>query len=110
MDEIEFRNFLNKTGFDVAYSHFPDNRTPPFICFTQSKQTEGADNKNLLMWFDYNVELYTEKKDIAAEKKIEYLLNTAGIDFTAETVWIEESGIFVTYYNVRLYKKIGGNV
>lgn len=107
MDEKEMKSFLDKTGLPVAYSHFSDNQKPPFICFLSNKKAEGCDNRNNLDRYDYSVELYTEKKDIQSEEKLEYLLNSAGIPFSSETVWLAESSIFVTYYNISTYKKIG---
>lgn len=107
MDEKEMKSFLDKTGLPVAYSHFSDNQKPPFICFLSNKKAEGCDNRNNLYRYDYSVELYTEKKDIQSEEKLEYLLNSAGIPFSSETVWLAESSIFVTYYNISTYKKIG---
>ena len=82
MDEKEMKSFLDKTGLPVAYSHFPDR-------------------------YDYSVELYTEKKNIKSEEKLEGLLNSAGISFSSETMWLAESNIFVTYYSISTYKKIG---
>jgi len=107
MDEKEMKAFLDKTGLPVAYSHFPDNQKLPFICFLSNKKAEGCDNRNNLYRYDYSVELYTEKKDIKSEEKLEGLLNTAGISFSSETVWLAESSIFVTYYTISTYKKIG---
>lgn len=108
MDEKEMKSFLDKTGLPIAYSHFPDNQKPPFLCFLGNKKAEGCDNKNNLYHYDYNIELYTEKKDIQSEQKLECLLNTAGISFSSETVWLAELNIFATYYNISTYKKIGG--
>lgn len=107
MDEKEMKAFLDKTELPVAYSHFPDNQKPPFLCFLCNKKAEGCDNKNNLYRYDYSIELYTTKKDIQSEEKLEGLLNTAGISFSSETVWLAESNIFVTYYNISTYKKIG---
>lgn len=107
MDEKEMKSFLDKTELPVAYSHFPDNQKLPFICFLGNKKAEGCDNRNNLYFYDYSVELYTEKKDIKYEEKLEGLLNTAGISFSSQTIWLEESNIFVTYYNISTYKKIG---
>ena len=89
MDEKEMKSFLDKTGLPVAYSHFPDNQKPPFLCFLSNKKAEGCDNKNNLYRYDYSVELYTEKKDITSEEKLEGLLNSAGISFFSETIWLE---------------------
>lgn len=107
MDEKEMKAFLGKTGLPVAYSHFPDNQKLPFICFLGNKKAEGCDNRNNLYRYDYSVELYTEKKDIKSEEKLEGLLNRLGISFSSETVWLAESSIFVTYYTISTYKKIG---
>jgi len=107
MDEKEMKSFLDKTGLPVAYSHFPDNQKLPFICFLSNKKAEGCDSRNNLYRYDYSIELYTEKKDIKSEEKLEGLLNTTGISFSSETIWLAESNIFVTYYNISTYKKIG---
>ena len=106
MNEKEMKAFLDKTELLVAYSHFPDNQKPPFLCFLSDKKAEGCDNRNNLYRYDYNIELYTLKKDIQSEQRLEYLLNSAGIPFSSETVWLAESHIFVNYYNISTYKKI----
>ena len=107
MDEKEMKAFLDKTELPVAYSHFPDNQKLPFICFLSNKKAEGCDNKNNLYRYDYSIELYTTKKGITSEEKLESLLNTAGISFSSETVWLDDTGLYVTYYTISIYKKIG---
>lgn len=107
MDEKEMKAFLDKTGLPIAYSHFLDNQKPPFLCFLSNKKAEGCDNKNNLYRYDYSIELYTEKKDITSEEKLEGLLNSAGISFSSETIWIDDADLFVTYYTISIYKKIG---
>ena len=105
MDEKEMKAFLDKTGLPIAYSHFPDNQKPPFLCFLSNKKAEGCDNKNNLYRYDYSID--TEKKDITSEEKLEGLLNSAGISFSSETIWIDDADLFVTYYTISIYKKIG---
>ena len=107
MDEKEMTAFLDKTGLPVAYSHFPDNQKPPFLCFLSDKKAEGCDNRNNLYRYDYSVELYTTKKDIQSEQKLECLLNETGIPFSSETVWLDDADLYVTYYSISTYKKIG---
>ena len=107
MDEKEMKAFLDKTGLPVAYSHFPDNQKLPFICFVGNKKAEGCDNRNNLYRYDYSIELYTTKKDITSEEKLEGLLNTAGIPFSSETVWLSDADLCVTYYTISSFKKIG---
>jgi len=107
MDEKEMKAFLDKTGLPIAYSHFPDNQKPPFLCFLSNKKAEGCDNRNNLYRYNYSIELYTPKKDIQVEKSLEGLLNEAGIPFSSETVWIDDADLYVTYYSISIYKKIG---
>ena len=45
MDEKEMKAFLDKTELPVAYSHFPDNQKPPFLCFLGNKKAEGCDRQ-----------------------------------------------------------------
>lgn len=42
MDEKEMKAFLDKTGLPVAYSHFPDNQKPPFLCFLSDKKRKAV--------------------------------------------------------------------
>lgn len=107
MDEKEMKAFLDKTGLPVAYSHFPNNQNPPFLCFLSDKKAEGCDSRNNLYRYDYSIELYTPKKDIQSEQKLECLLNEAGIPFSSETVWLSDADLYVTYYTISIYKKIG---
>ncbi len=107
MDEKEMKAFLDKTELPVAYSYFPDNQKLPFICFLGNKKAEGCDNRNNLYRYNYSIELYTPKKDIQSEQKLECLLNEAGIPFSSETVWLDDADLYVTYYNISNYKKIG---
>ena len=98
---------MDKTELPVAYSYFPDNQKLPFICFLGNKKAEGCDNRNNLYRYNYSIELYTPKKDIQSEQKLECLLNEAGIPFSSETVWLDDADLYVTYYNISNYKKIG---
>lgn len=107
MDEKEMKAFLDKTGLPVAYSHFPDNQKPPFLCFLSDKKAEGCDNQNNLYCYNYSIELYAPKKDIQVEQSLEGLLNETGIPFSSETVWLDDADLYVTYYSISTYKKIG---
>lgn len=86
---------------------FPITKNRLFSVFSAIKKAEGCDNKNNLYRYDYSIELYTEKKDITSEEKLEGLLNSAGISFSSETIWIDDADLFVTYYTISIYKKIG---
>ena len=67
----ELNNILKETGYPVAYSHFKQRQTLPFITYlVEGTSNFFADDKVLLKVEQINIELYTSKKDLEAEKII----------------------------------------
>ncbi|CAI3193100.1 hypothetical protein [Clostridium neonatale] len=99
---------LKATGFPVAYSHFtatPNNPlpTPPYICYLSAYSSNfAADNKVYKEIDNLQIELYTVKKDLAAEKKIKDLLDENEIAYNSTETWIEDEKVFQKIYEVRL--------
>lgn len=74
----EINTMLVSTGLPVSYFKFPDKVVPepPFIVFNYPNTiTEAADNTNYCTIVTLSVQLYTDNKDIATEKKVEAALN-----------------------------------
>ena len=60
---------LAETGVPVARSSFHQPQAPPYIVYVFSHSDNfAADSQVYLKRDNYQVELYTEKKDIALEK------------------------------------------
>ena len=99
---------LKATGFPVAYSHFvesPNNPlpTPPYITYLSAYSSNfKADNKVYAKIDNLQIELYTTKKDLATEKKLEDLLDENEIAYESTETWIEEEKLFQKIYEVRL--------
>lgn len=100
---------LDMTGLPIAYDHFTETaQTPipslPFIVYREENSAHlFADDTVYKRVTDFSIELYTERKDIEQEQRLESLLLENGLPFSfSESVWIEEEKMLVKYYNVRL--------
>jgi hypothetical protein len=102
MTLIEFKQLLDDAGLPVAYSHFDSPPSIPFIVYmTQGTSNYFADNKVYRKGTPITVELYTNKKDLSAEKKLEDLLDQSEIpwEVTGEP-WIESEQLFQRIYEI----------
>ncbi|EJS54413.1 hypothetical protein IC9_01746 [Bacillus toyonensis] len=104
----ELTKILEATGYPVAYSHFtatPTNLvpTPPYICFlVDGSANLMADNKVYHKINDLNIELYTIKKDLVAEAKLEQALDDHEIPYDSYGTFIESEKLYQKNYETRL--------
>lgn len=104
MTLTELVQILKATGYPVAYSHFKATESnpapnPPFITYLEFDSSNfHADNKTYKQVRNINVELYTDKKDLEAEKKIEDLLDANDISYESSTTYIESQDLFQKIY------------
>ncbi|EOP94833.1 hypothetical protein IGM_01265 [Bacillus cereus HuB4-4] len=108
MTLAELKKILDATGYPVAYSHFtatPGNPVPepPYICyFVDGSPNMPADNKVYHKINDVNIELYTIKKDLVAEAKLEQVLDDHDIPYESYGTFIESEKLFQKIYETRL--------
>lgn len=99
---------LRSTGYPVAFSHFKvdDNNPPPdppYILYTTPNNPDFmADNKNYHEITDVDIELYTEIKDLQAEKAIQDLLKEIKLPYSSYQVYIDSEDLHQKTYEVRL--------
>ncbi|PEX50207.1 hypothetical protein COJ42_13675 [Bacillus cereus] len=104
----ELKKILDATGYPVAYSHFAATPTnpvpaPPYICFlVDGSANLMADNKVYYKINDLNIELYTTKKDLVAEDKLEKVLDDHEIPYESYGTFIETEKLFQKTYETRL--------
>lgn len=105
----ELKTILEATGFPVAYSHFTetDNEPlpqPPFIVYLAVYSSNFmADNKVHIPIENVQIELYTDKKDLDAEAKVEAVLNENEIPFQTSEIFIDGEQIYQKIYEMRLF-------
>ena len=88
----------------VAYNHFDSDKNVdiPFIVYREtSPDTFRADGITYHQFFNYEIELITEKKEIALERQIESLLTTNNIPYEKyDEVWDSDEKIYHNFYEI----------
>lgn len=104
MTLVELKRLLDATGYPVAYSHFKNAVSVPFICYrvTYSPNFQ-ADNKTYYKINSIDIELYTDKKDLQAESILENILDANEIPYDSTEDLVESEQLFQKIYEVRLF-------
>lgn len=103
MDLAELNTALKATGYPVAYSHFKKEITPPYIVYLFAYSSDLiADNVNYQEISNFQVELYTAIKDLAAEKKVQDKLKELSLPYQKSETWIESEQLFQILYEIQL--------
>lgn len=95
---------LKTTGYDVAYSKSSTAPTIPFITYTATAGERGSDEKNLIEELNARVELYTNKKDLVAERKVKDVLNFT--EFDNDETYIDTEKMYMNVYTFMITQKI----
>lgn len=106
MTQAELYTALKSLGLPVAYSSFATAVTPPFITYQFAYSGDlMADNSNYLGINNFQVELYTKIKDLAAEKLVKDKLKELELPFTQTEAWLDDEKLFQNIFEIQL---IGG--
>lgn len=96
---------LEKIGLPFAYSHFAEGESPdpPFMVYLFPKNKHfGADGLVYYKNTEVNLEVYTDKKDLQLEEKIEEILDREKIYYEKSEVWIESERLYEVLYEFTL--------
>ena len=101
MDEATLFALLKMTKLPVAYHHFTSPPSPPYVVYLFSYSSNfGAENKVYNALKNFQVELYTTKKDPASEKLIEDALNGADAYWEKTEMFIDTEGLYQVLYEI----------
>jgi len=101
VDEATLFTLLKTINLPVAYHHFTSPPSPPYIVYLFSYNSNfGADNKVYDAEKNYQVELYTTKKDLASEALIEDLFNANDIYWDKTETYIDSEGLYQVLYEI----------
>ena len=99
----QLRTILTATGLPAALHHWDHPPKPPYVVYMDdSTDNFAADNVAYLEITNYWVELYDNRRNRAAEKKIEDALTAAGIFWDRETDYIESERLYQTRYEIEV--------
>lgn len=97
---------LSETGLPVARNAFLKSQAPPYIVYVFSHSDNfSADSKVFLKRDNYQIELYTEKKDIALEERLEGIFDEHGLVYDKTETYLESEKLIEVLYEIQL---IGG--
>jgi hypothetical protein len=106
MTQAELYQALKSIGYPVAYGSFSSPVTPPFITYQFAFSSDMiADNHNYVDIGNFQVELYTDKKDLATEQKVQDKLKELGLPYRKFEAYLDEEKMYQILYEVQL---IGG--
>ena len=92
---------LKEAGFPFAYHHFAEGEAPepPFVCYLLPESGNfSADGTVYYRISGVHIELYTDIKDMEAEKKLEDVLDSRGIFYNKSETWIESERLYEVLY------------
>ena len=93
---------LQKIGIPFAYDHFAEGESPepPFICYLiPGSNNFAADGKVYFRINQVRIELYTDSKDLAVERKVEMVMDESGIFYNKSEVWIQSEKLYEVLYS-----------
>ena len=96
---------LDSIGIPYAYDHFAEGESPepPFICYLlPASDNFVADGRAYFKIDEVHIELYTDRKDLSMEGKIEAVLDAHGIFYEKSEVWIESEKLYEVLYTFEM--------
>lgn len=103
MTNDELFNLLKTSGLPVAYHHFKKAPSLPYVIFLRiSDSNINADDKVYFKFKNYQVELYTDKKNEILEEKIETILDEHEICYETSEEWIESEKMYQVVYGIQI--------
>ncbi|MBE2905405.1 hypothetical protein HPJ99_06870 [Anoxybacillus flavithermus] len=103
MTQAELYQALKSIGYPVAYSSFSSPVTPPFITYQFAYSNDLiADNINYVSIDDFQIELYTAKKDLVAEQKVQDKLKELGLPYRKFEAYLDSEKLFQIIYEIQI--------
>lgn len=93
----ELVKMIEEMGIPFAYDHFAEGESPdpPFICYLlPDDENFAADGKVYYRISGVRIELYTDFKDPILEQKVTAVLDSHGIFYARNEVWIEDEKLY----------------
>ena len=93
---------IQEMKIPFAYDHFAEGESPdpPFICYLiPGSNNFAADGKVYFRINQVRIELYTDSKDLAVERKMEMVLDESGIFYNKSEVWIQSEKLYEVLYS-----------
>lgn len=98
---VNLKEFLEQTELPVVYHHWEKPPDLPYLVYVFSGSDNfGADDRVYVKGDNYDVELYSDKKDPVTEKLVEDLFDEYDIYYEKSEVWIEKEKMYEVIYEI----------
>lgn len=90
-------NILNEFKIPFAYDHFAEGESPstPFVCYKLPRSENlSADGKVYHKLSEVRIAVYTDKKDLETELKVENVLDKYNMFYNKDETWIESEKMY----------------
>lgn len=98
-------DMLKELHIPYAYHHFAEGESPkpPFIVYLcPGSDNVFADDVTYFDITDVDIELYTDKKDITTEKKVERALTSHGFPYSRTETYIPTERLYEVVFSTQL--------
>ena len=101
----ELLQMVKAIGIPFAYDHFAEGESPdpPFLCFlTANSDNFSVDGKVYMKIMEVHLELYTDKKNPEAERKVEDVLDDHALFYDKTETWIDTEKLYEVLYTFEM--------
>ena len=107
MRQSELYKLLRSTGLEVYFYEADQGPALPYIVYLKDGEAAwGSDGRNFLRKDSYIVELYSERKDFANQKKIEKALHSLGILYDATEIYKKKKKMYLVTFAFDITRKV----
>lgn len=105
MTEKEVFQMVESIGLPAAYHHFEEGQSPepPFLVYlypgTNNFSADGTVYQGINQM---DIELYTDKKDLTAEREVEAVLKKHGFFYEKNETYIESEKMYEVIYEMEV--------
>ena len=96
---------LGKINLPFAYDHFAQGEAPkpPFICYLfPNSKNFSADGRAYYKKHKVHIEVYSDYKDLALEKRVEEALDFYSVFYSKDETWISEEKLYLILYTFEM--------
>lgn len=101
MTHEQIYDLLQQLKLPLAYNHFKETQHTPYLIYlTEDTSNFGADNKVYFKVDNWVIELYTDKKDLNLETRLEVLLEDAELYYQKYEAYIDTEKMYQVRYEI----------
>lgn len=103
MTQIELYSHLKSIGMPLSYNHFNEVQKTPYLTYLFTYSNDFiADNNNYHKISNFQIELYTDKKDMASEALVEGKLQEIELPYRKMESYINDEKVYQITYLVTI--------